>query len=131
LERTFTSRRERFKEQNISILLPGNNSQRSNNIISGRDYKMLSLRQLNHYIDSLENSFKRTESLYIKRHSNKGYYSAKVKQNNNSVDSIQIISTDSVFNTFNKIEKTFILKKALTLARDAKENIIDTKRRNE
>ncbi|MFC2119002.1 LptF/LptG family permease [Bacteroidota bacterium] len=131
-------RRDNFEHQEIILTIPGNELERSSENLYKGLFMMLNINQLDHAIDSLYSAEIRREELYIKRHINKGYYNItsremereKIKAfDKEFIDSVKIINTDSLFNTFNLEKKEFILGKALQFAREAKNNIDDTKKR--
>lgn len=130
-EKRYPYRRDKFREQQIILTLPGNELERSNENYYRNLYMMLNINQLKHSVDSLNESYKRRQSFYDRRHQTKSYFKAEKNKNRveqvSSADSLAgMINSDSLFQTYDKVTKKFILNKALNYAREAKTNINDS-----
>ncbi|MBU0764682.1 MAG: LptF/LptG family permease [Bacteroidetes bacterium] len=132
-ERSFPHRKQKFREQTITIPLEGHNFERTDEDLFKDGYKMLTVRQLTTAIDSLYSTFRERRNAFSESLLKTNYYRKEDKRQDTirehllQKDTVLIfIDTDSVFESQSEAEKVRIIAMAANYARSSKTYISST-----
>lgn len=129
-ERTYPHRLDTFREQTINIELTGFGLQRSDENLFKNNYQMMSLRQLDHEMDSLNTDLAANEKRFKSELIAANYFLMRKRlkkfEKDTSVVSSGILDVDSLVLSVETPLQDQILTKALDQARSAKVYIEST-----
>ncbi len=125
--------RDKFSKQEIRIPLSGFKLQRTDENLFKQNYKMMSIRQLKRYSDSLQNdvNFKTNQLYKSLMYSQILRYRPSTIQNKVPIDSLKIdslkrLNFDTLYNKFTAQHKVSMVISALSEARESKTYIMSS-----